>query len=200
MSESISNKSVIIFGCVVAFIIIISIILFFIFGGSANGGSANGGSANDIYNELKLSRVFVWIDKTNPVYLDESHPFKSLTTKQHLYQGNDGESGEWRIKKITLPDGSVVYRFIFNGFFVSFNPAGDGYYDRQSYSTYQTKDGKNVSKCDVAQPIKYVDFTFYKKYPDDATLYIFRNVTDPTRYITVQNNIKATAFTSEATC
>ena len=68
MSESISNKSVIIFGCVVAFIIIISIILFFIFGGSAN----------DIYNELKLSRVFVWIDKTNPVYLDESLPFKSL--------------------------------------------------------------------------------------------------------------------------
>ena len=82
---------------------------------------------------------------------------------------------------ITLPDKSIVFRFIFLTFFVAFNP--DGYYDRQSYDTYQTIDSNNnlqkVSKCDVNLPIKYVDFTFFQKDPI-TSLYIFRNVTDPT--------------------
>ena len=160
-----------------------------------------------IYNEIKFSRLFIWIDKTNPVFLDEKNPFKApkdstyLSNKQHLYQGNEVNAGEWRIKMITLPDKSIVFRFIFLTFFVAFNP--DGYYDRQSYDTYQTIDSNNnlkqVSKCDVNLPIKYVDFTFFQKDPL-TSLYIFRNVTDPTRYITVQNNISGNTFTSEVSC
>ena len=196
-------------GCVIFGCVILGVIIFFLIKAKATTKDTTKDTTIDkaIYDELKFSKLFIWIDKINPYKINLAHPFpesaKISDSKELLFQGNAGNAGEWRIKMITLPDKSVVFRFIYWIYFVSFNPNGDGYYDRQQYNTYQTIDSNNnlkqVSKCDVNLPIKYVDFTFYKKDPSRA-LYLFRNVFDTDRFIIVQNNINAELLKSEVKC